>query len=355
MRAQDNRFSLDKQLPKDDDPDDLVGAMNDCLATGPSVYWPSAFWTELNRKTIALLDAEGFANFKRTISLNYFTWLVRPWSDQFRFLMLRTRPLDWPGIVNGVWRQDKSLPFRGSSQTAFAIFSKMLWRYAEHRDSEHLLARIEEPVLGNPVSLYLNGRLISQDLANSCLEYYSIREKFAFVADRRQNIFELGAGYGRTAHFILSAQPTCRYFIVDIPPALAVAQHYLSSLFSDHKVFTFRPWRSFNEVKDELVQTDLAFLLPHQAEMLPDGFFDLCINISSLHEMKREQIRAYFRMIDRLTSGYFYTKQWKVSLNLGDKLTITEREYPVPQRWQTVYRRTPLVHRRFFEAMYKIG
>lgn len=98
-----------------------------------------------------------------------------------------------------------------------------------------------------------------------------------------------------------------------------------------------------------------AFLLPHQAEMLPEGLFDLCINISSLHEMKRDQIQAYFQMIDRLTSGYFYTKQWKVSLNPVDKLTILETEYPVPQRWQTVYHRTPPVQRRFFEAMYKIG
>lgn len=348
-------FSLDRRLSAHDDSNDLVGAMFKCLATGPSVYLPSAFWTKFNQKDIALLNAEGFKNFKRTIALNYFTWMVRPWSTQFRFLMLRTRPADWPGIVNGAWRQDKNLPFDRFTQTAFAIFSKMLWRYAERRDYAHLLAETEEPAFGNPFSLYLNGRLISQDLANSCLEYYAIRDGFTFPADRRPTILELGAGYGRTAYFILTAQPACRYFIVDIPPALFVAQRYLSAVFKDRKVFKFRPFRSFDEVKEELRQADLAFLLPHQAEMLPYGLFDLCINISSLHEMKREQIQAYFQMIDRLTSGYFYTKQWKVSLNLFDKLTITETEYPVPRRWRAVYHRTPVVHRKFFEAMYKIG
>jgi putative sugar O-methyltransferase len=344
---------LDMRLPGDD-PSDLLGAMFECLASGPSVYLPSNFWTELNRKDLLLLATEGFKNFKRTIAQDYFTWIVGIRDPQFRFLFSHTRPLDWMGILDGAWRRDLSLPLGWRAQTQFAIFSKMLWRYAERHDSEQLLAGIDEPLLGNPFTLYLDGRLISQDLANSCLEYYSIWERFVQPTNRYPTICELGAGYGRTAYCILSVQPACRYFIVDIPPALFVAQRYLSSIFPGRKIFQFRPFRSFAEIKEELGQSDMAFLLPHQARLLPAGSFDLCINISSLHEMRREQIHTYFQMIDHLVSGYFYTKQLKVSFNALDKCTITETEYPVPERWQTVYHRAAAVQRGFFEAMYRI-
>jgi hypothetical protein len=141
---------------------------------------------------------------------------------------------------------------------------------------------------------------------------------------------------------------------VDIPPALFVAQRYLSSLFPNRKIFEFRPFGVLDDVKEELQQSELVFLLPHQAEMLPAGCIDLFVNISSLHEMKREQIESYFQMIDRLVSGYFYTKQWRVSGNRFDALTIRETEYPVPRRWQPIFHRTPAIHRGFFEAMYQI-
>jgi putative sugar O-methyltransferase len=228
-----------------DDPNDLLGAMFECLASGPSVYLPSNYWTALNRKALALLATEGFKNFKRTIAQDYFTWIVGRRDPQFKFLFSHTHPLDWMGILDGAWRRDLSLSLRWRAQTQFAIFSKMLWRYAERHDPEHLLARIHEPLLGNPFNLHPDGRLISQDLANSCLEYYSIWERFAQPTNRHPTICELGAGYGRTAYFILSVQPACRYFIVDIPPALFVAQRYLSSIFSGRRIFQFRPVSQF--------------------------------------------------------------------------------------------------------------
>jgi hypothetical protein len=148
-----------------DDPNDLLGAMFECLASGPSVYLPSNYWTALNRKALALLATEGFKNFKRTIAQDYFTWIVGRRDPQFKFLFSHTHPLDWMGILDGAWRRDLSLPLRWRAQTQFAIFSKMLWRYAERHDPEHLLARIHEPLLGNPFNLHPDGRLISQDLA----------------------------------------------------------------------------------------------------------------------------------------------------------------------------------------------
>ena len=99
---------------------------------------------------------------------------------------------------------------------------------------------------------------------------------------------ELGAGYDRNAHVLLSLLPGVRYVVIDIPPALYVAQRYLPSVFPDRKVFTWRTFESYPEIQSEFEHADLAFLLPSQIEMLPDGLFDLFVNISSLHEMRLE-------------------------------------------------------------------
>lgn len=53
----------------------------------------------------------------------------------------------------------------------------MIWDFASKNDPEHILNKLIEPNEGNPTRIYLKKRLISQDLANSVIEYYSIMSK----------------------------------------------------------------------------------------------------------------------------------------------------------------------------------
>ena len=89
--------------------------------------------------------------------------------------------------------------------------------------------------------------------------------------------------------------------------------------------------------------------------MLEKNTVRLFINISSLHEMTRDQIAMYLKLIDRLTDGYFYTKQWKVSINPEDGISIRHEDYPIPEAWNRLYLRTPKVQVSFFEAMYRLS
>lgn len=73
------------------------------------------------------------------------------------------------------------------------------------------------------------GRLISQDLANSALESSAIAR--ALAGDKPRSIVEIGAGYGRLGHALLSVFPSVSYTVVDIEPALSVSNWYLSRLF----------------------------------------------------------------------------------------------------------------------------
>jgi putative sugar O-methyltransferase len=225
----------------------------------------------------------------------------------------------------------------------------MLWDYASRTCP--FLDQLAEPEIGNPPRLLRNGRLFSQDLANSALEAQSILAGLPGTSGVKR-VGELGAGYGRNAQVLLSLLPGVRYVVIDIPPALYVSQRYLSSVFPTRKVFTWRSFESYAEIKDEFEQADIAFLLPSQIELLPDGVFDLFVNVSSLHEMRLEQIRYFFTQIRRLVraQGWFYLKAWKVSHIPFENIVIRKEDYPLAE-WRILFERQAMVQTRFFEAL----
>lgn len=335
--------------------DTVLDSMLSCLSQGDPIYLPSRFWEALNKKNREQLESEGLESFKQTVAQNYFTWMIDRRNEQFRYLVKQTRLWDWPAILRNVLAYDSSSRVSWKQQVVLGVFTRMLWKLAEQADIEHLLQRLEEPLQGNPFRIYLQGKLISQDLANSALEYYSIREHFTDSAGDPTTICELGAGYGRNVYVFMNALARCKYIIIDIPPALYIAQHYLTSVFPRRKVFNFRCFSDFDEVEAEFQEADLVFLLPHQVAKLPPKSVDLFVNISSLHEMTIGQIYAYFQLIDRLTKGYFYSKQWFVSENPYDQIHVRQGDYPVPDSWTQIYLRPAKVQRSFFEALYAIG
>jgi len=133
----------------------------------------------------------------------------------------------------------------------------MLWDYVSRLDNESVLKKIKEPTEGNPPKIYLKKILISQDLANSVLEYFSIMENVN--KNEINSILELGAGYGRTAYVFLKMIPNVKYIIVDIPPALYLAEKYLSNQFRDKKIFKFKILNILVKLKMNLTKQILLF------------------------------------------------------------------------------------------------
>jgi len=320
------------------------------LQRGRPEVQPSKYWVELNQSDESRLMAVGFENFKRTVALHYFTWTaIWPWDSQLRFLMSH---LPLTATVANVFRTFRPLKHEHMSiprSLAVNFLSYMVWDYASRTCPS--LQQLTEPETGNPLRLHRQGRLISQDLANSALEAQSILGGLPGT-DGIKRIGELGAGYGRNAHALLSLLPKVRYVVIDIPPALYVSQRYLSEVFPNRKTFTWRPFTSYAEIQAEFEQAELAFLLPSQIELLPDGCFDLFVNVSSLHEMRLDQIRYYFQQIRRLVrdQGWFYLKEWKVSYIPFENVIVRQEEYPMSD-WHVLFQREALVQTKFFEAL----
>jgi putative sugar O-methyltransferase len=353
-----NMATEQRQVPPDVDAIPEVDAslrirqMYQELLSAPAEVMPSKYWIVLNKQNLNQLKTLGFANFKQTLALNYFTWLVGEGDEQIKFLCSKLDPAKVTELVVRA-RTIKPHQILAGQSGAYNLLTLLLWEYAKQHDPHGLLNMLEEPRIGNPPEIIEQNRIISEDLANSFLEYHTITQ--SIDPSQLHTIWEVGAGYGRTAFVFLKLLPQIRYVIVDIPPALYVAERYLSTVFPKKRAFLFRPFSNYEEVKTEFEQAEIAFLLPQQTLLLPDKMADLFINISSLHEMRPDQIEYYFGLIDRLTRQHLYIKQWKTSQVHYEGIKVCEADYPFRKHWKRIFQRECAVQTYFFEALYAVG
>lgn len=329
------------------------------LEKSTNVFHPSKFWIDLNKLHIKQLSQTGFENFKRTISYHYFSWgilsIIRHQLSPIISALAKGNlsPIfasdfkdNSPKLQNNVRR------FNPIAGFIYRIYVASLMEYVSQTDTLNILKKLEEPLIGNPFIVTYKGKPISQDICNSIYEFYSIVQKVKLSKNAR--IADLGAGYGRLGYIFLNTIPDSSYCIIDIPPALFISQKYLKIVFPKEKIFLFRPFKSFKEIKHEFESSRIKFLMPHQLELLPDKYFDLFINISSLHEMTTDQINNYIEIINRVCRGYFYTKQW-IKSETKDNSNIKEGEYPVPKNWKEIMRNSPHpIQKLFFDALYRL-
>ena len=96
----------------------------------------------------------------------------------------------------------------------------------------------------------------------------------------------------------------------------------------------------------------LVFLEPQQLPLLPDRHFDATITISTLQEMRPEQIENYLALLVAKTAGAIYLKQWRHWRNPDDDVLIAMDDYRLPDGWDPIFSRRPLIPRTFFETLY---
>lgn len=329
------------------------------LENSDKFYHPSNFWKDLNSLHIKYLSKEGFDKFKRSVNSKYFQWgtlgiIVHQLLPMINVLIKAGfAPLFKSRFEGNYKSPDSKLKIiHYLQQIIYKAYTASLYEFVAGFDANKILKNIGEPLIGNPILISYKNKLITQDLCNSVYDYYSIVREINLP--KKPKIAEIGAGYGRVAYVFLSILTNSSYCIIDIPPALFIAQNYLSKVFPKEKIFKFRSFKSYEEIKKEFEESRIRFLMPHQIKLLPRKYFDLFINISSLHEMTREQIDDYIAEIDRLGKGYFYTKQWRRS-RTKDNQFIKEEEYPIPRKWRIVNRneRHP-IQNMFFDVLYKI-
>jgi putative sugar O-methyltransferase len=341
---------------------DKLPAMLEEMRQAPSIVRPSRFWEHYNELNLRQLADGGFAEFKRTVNRNYFQFqLVAIRSPQYRAAISAWLKHPRPAVFGA--RLAERIEFdphavgrigQYGANKAYAVYIALLWEYVRSRDLQGVLGMLDEPLVGCPSYIDYRGHRVSEDLCNSALEYTAIADAIP-AGESVESVIELGAGYGRVAWVFLSALPNVRYTIVDIPPALAVAEQYLSDLFPDRRVFGFRHFDDYADVTDEFEAAQIVFMTPNQLDLIPPQRADLFVNVSSLHEMRPEQIEHYFTTIQSHCDGRFYTKQWLRSVNPRDGVVVSYDDYPVPTDWRPIFDRTHPIQVEFFETLYQLN
>ena len=62
--------------PEDEEVARWIETMRRHVAAAPEIYRPGVFWSDLIERNLEMLRADGVRNFKRTVSNNYYNWLV---------------------------------------------------------------------------------------------------------------------------------------------------------------------------------------------------------------------------------------------------------------------------------------
>jgi len=322
----------------------------------PELYRASVFWSDFNKKNNRQLTEHGFSHFKQTINFNYFQFGISSVRASYLlYLLPRVSKLVLVKAFFG--SRIKNAPFSLPRRFIYKFYISLLYEFVAEGDTLKLLDWLTESDEGNPIKVFYKGKVFSEDILNSVLEFYSLEEAAHVTAKPSLKIAELGAGYGRLAYVILSIlkNSKVKYCIFDIPPALCVAERYLAKVFPNAKVFPFREFRSFSEIEKEFNESQILFFLPHQVELLPPKVFDVFISISNFPEMRREQVDRYFTLIDKVCGGFFYSKQFWEHNNRSDNFVMRFIDYPIPAHWRTVLLRPALDKQDFFEVVYQIG
>ena len=342
----------------------LISRMQQALECDP-FFRPSEFWRAIAAKHERMLDDFGIDNFKRTVAHNYQNWLIVSAQDgqwqsmkdiwrQERYVEPVLNTIEAVDDAGMIWEVENPR-YALSSPGAMAVYKMatgVLWEIALARDQFGFLAGFEESLIGNPIRLRRNGRLISQDAAHSARELNTLFSVAEISKTGQLTFAELGAGQGRLAEMIGRAT-NHRYLIFDIAPTLAVSQWYIQQLFPAEKIFAYRDFDSWDQIRDELDASRFAFFTANQIKLMPKESVDVFINMCSLMEMQKQQIDYFLARISEVTRGVFMSKQWYEWENTNDNIRVTKDDFRLREGFDLIHEQPDEIHKALFLQIWR--
>ena len=185
-------------------------------------------------------------------------------------------------------------------------------------DKNKLLEKIQDSKIGNPNGFIKNGRFYTTQFLNEVLQILFI-EKHTKLQDI-DSVVEIGSGMGLTATTFLQVNPKIKYFLIDIPPALYIAQKYL--IANNYKVLTYEELKRM-ENKDlkniNLKNYNAVCLAPWMMNSIKNLNFDMFINIASFQEMGPEIVQNYINTLSPKINKIIYLHNENDGKGLGEE------------------------------------
>ncbi len=159
----------------------VLHAMFDDLKKAPSLYQPSKHWQGLNKLHLEQISKGGINNFKRSVNMKYFNWsilgilvhqltpILNELSKGNFSIFLKTRFRGYNAKLG-----KKVTEYDFISAQVYKVFVASLYNFVKSKDKLSIFDKLQEPSIGNPFMIKHKDKIITQDLCNSVLEFYSI-------------------------------------------------------------------------------------------------------------------------------------------------------------------------------------
>jgi hypothetical protein len=163
----------------------------------------------------------------------------------------------------------------GECEANYAISA----RHIESIDQRDILNRLNEDGAFGAHVFDLDGRKVSRDLLDSVAELSFLDRHLGIFERRDFRVLDIGAGYGRMAHRMVSVLPNVtRYLCTDaIPVSTFISEYYLK-------------YRGIDARATAVQVTDIK-------SVLEDSPIDLAINIHSFSECRIQAVTWWLRVL----------------------------------------------------------
>lgn len=107
-------------------------------------------------------------------------------------------------------------------------------------------------------------------------------------------------------------------------------------------------------MREEFNEAQIVFITPDQLKYVPESTFDIAVGINCFQEMIVEQIKDYFKEIDRLAK-YLYIKAMNIPQNYYKENLVPLELYPILKHWKLIDSQVSPFAKRYSEVLYKTG
>lgn len=255
----------------------------------------------------------GIATLAERMSAARWGWLAK--KTENALVRLRLSPRLFPFLWRPVLRQQQWLHYASVSAQHYEMLVRSM---AVMFKSEIERWDVRSPDILGPDLVDVAGRKLSW---KTLWDFTIFLRMKTLLPAGAHSVVEIGSGVGELGRLFLATGTAKTYYFVDIPPALAFSQSYLSSVLPPEKIGGFDPARGpISPTEGKLCY----FLTPDQIGLIPSA--DVGLNVGSFGEMSRGIVSGYARALKARGIRSFISINQRLK-KPNNSETIGEREY----------------------------
>ena len=285
---------------------ELLDLMLEDQGRQPGIYGPGPYWQGYSERITEAIRKQGLSNFRSNSALGkgYADSVTLDPADLWHSQSWRSHLLK--RFVNIPLIKEKLL---GRYLHLIEVTFKQMEEYRNfYYDTkygdwlDHIVNAygLPDTHVGSPQDvLVIRGTRVSRIYLQQLIRIHNYSQKTDFNASKV--VWEIGGGFGATAHLLLHMFPNIRkYLYLDIPPMLYVATQYLKHSFPS-AVLDYRATRDLSSISfSDDDRREIICICPWQITRV-EAKVDLFWNSASFQEMEINTLGNYADHVKRFT------------------------------------------------------